>query len=72
MPPILARFWPVLRIGIEKIAYDRAKTSIFVTSAAPRASFWPSLTKFHFWLFPSLGDSKAKLVLNRVKRALIT
>ena len=41
---------------------DRAKTSIFVTSA-PRASFWPSLTKFHFWLFPSLGDSKAKLVL---------
>ena len=42
---------------------DRAKTSIFVTSA-PRASFWPSLTKFHVWLFPSLGDSKAKLVLS--------
>ena len=41
---------------------DRAKTSIFVTSA-PRASFWPSLTKFHFWLFPSLVDSKVKLVL---------
>ena len=41
---------------------DRAKTSIFVTSA-PRASFWPSLTKFHFWQFPSLVDSKAKLVL---------
>ena len=41
---------------------DRAKTSIFVTSA-PRASFWPSLKKFHFWLFPNLGDSKAKLVL---------
>ena len=44
---------------------DRAKTSIFVTSA-PRASFWPSLTKFHFWLFPSLGDCKAKLVLKTV------
>ena len=44
---------------------DRAKTSIFVTSA-PRASFWPSLTKFHFWLLPSLGDSEAKLVLKGV------
>ena len=47
---------------------DRAKTSIFVTSA-PRASFWPSLTKFHFWPFPSLGDSKAKLVLTLLKMA---
>ena len=72
MPPILARFWPVLSIGIEKTAEknhglpDQAKTSIFVTSA-PRASFWPSFTKFHFWLFPSLGDSKAKLVLSDCK-----
>ena len=48
---------------------DRAKTSIFVTSA-PRASFWPSLTKFHIWLFPSLGDSKAKLVLIGIYRVI--
>ena len=48
-------FSPILA-GFEHFS-DRAVTS------APRASFWPSLTKFHFWLFPSLGDSKAKLVL---------
>ena len=71
MPPI--KFGPILA-GFEQRNRknclknhglpDRAKTSIFVTSAL-RASFWPSLTKFHFWLFPSLGDSKAKLVLRR-------
>ena len=42
---------------------DRAYTNIFVTSA-PRASFWPSLAKFHVWLFPCLVDSYAELVLS--------
>ena len=72
MPLILARFWQVLSIEKKKIALknqwlpDRTYTNIFVTSA-PRASFWPSLAKFHFWLFPGLGDSYAELVLKRVR-----
>ena len=62
--PILAGF----KHREEKIALqnqwlpDRAYTNIFVTSA-PRASFWLSLAKFYFWLFPGLGDNYAELVL---------